>query len=158
MEICFAQNYVKEQNTEPTKQSIFSHRVLTYLWIGTNLQLDYEKNDGWERLERTNLTDWYTNLETIVKWSPYSSEADLLNQVYILWILQYYVLIDVFQIIFLVMLTFYMFSLPKQMRCTNSKLRTMQFLLWLHLRRDILATLAYSRSFWFYMTDFDRGF
>jgi hypothetical protein len=42
--------------------------------------LDYENNNGWERLERTNIRDWYTNLETIVKWSPYSSEADLLNQ------------------------------------------------------------------------------
>jgi hypothetical protein len=49
------------------------------------LQVDYEKNNGWERLERTNLTDWNTNLETIVEWSPYPSETDLLNQVYNLW-------------------------------------------------------------------------
>ncbi|KAJ3697246.1 hypothetical protein LUZ61_000951 [Rhynchospora tenuis] len=42
--------------------------------------LDYEKNNGWERLERTNMTDWQMNLDTIVTWSPYLNEADLLNQ------------------------------------------------------------------------------
>ncbi|KAJ4790897.1 hypothetical protein LUZ62_042143 [Rhynchospora pubera] len=42
--------------------------------------LDYEKNKGWERLERTNMTDWQMNLDTIVTWSPYLNEADLLNQ------------------------------------------------------------------------------
>ncbi|KAJ3675812.1 hypothetical protein LUZ60_004854 [Juncus effusus] len=42
--------------------------------------LDYEKEKGWKKLARTNLADWNTNLETIIKWSPYSNEADLLDQ------------------------------------------------------------------------------
>ncbi|OAY68335.1 MORC family CW-type zinc finger protein 3 [Ananas comosus] len=42
--------------------------------------LDYEKEKGWNQMTRTTPADWNTNLETIIKWSPYSSEADLLQQ------------------------------------------------------------------------------
>ncbi|XP_072951406.1 protein MICRORCHIDIA 7-like isoform X2 [Typha angustifolia] len=41
--------------------------------------LDYEKGQVWNRMNQ-KITDWNTNLETIVKWSPYSSEADLLHE------------------------------------------------------------------------------
>lgn len=45
------------------------------------LQLDYEKEKVWSKMLRSSLADWNTNLETIIQWSPYSSEADLLQQV-----------------------------------------------------------------------------
>ncbi|XP_073006899.1 protein MICRORCHIDIA 7-like isoform X2 [Typha latifolia] len=41
--------------------------------------LDYEKGQVWNRMTQ-KIADWNTNLETIVKWSPYSSEADLLHE------------------------------------------------------------------------------
>ncbi|KAF9605206.1 hypothetical protein IFM89_014319 [Coptis chinensis] len=43
--------------------------------------LDYE-NEGnkWNKKMRSSTGDWNRNLETIIKWSPYSSEADLLQQ------------------------------------------------------------------------------
>ncbi|XP_058103032.1 protein MICRORCHIDIA 7-like isoform X2 [Magnolia sinica] len=43
--------------------------------------IDYE-NEGraWNRLMRSSPADWNRNMETIVQWSPYSSEADLLLQ------------------------------------------------------------------------------
>lgn len=86
------------------------------------------------------------NLETIVKWSPYSSEADLLNQVYNLSNLQFYIYI-LYHL--LAMLTFYSSPGLKKWDVPNSKLRTMQFLAWPHLRMDNLTTLACNRSFWF---------
>ncbi|XP_064945783.1 protein MICRORCHIDIA 7-like isoform X1 [Musa acuminata AAA Group] len=42
--------------------------------------LDYEKEKVWSKMLRSSLADWNTNLETIIQWSPYSSEADLLQQ------------------------------------------------------------------------------
>ncbi|RWW24951.1 hypothetical protein GW17_00010738 [Ensete ventricosum] len=44
------------------------------------LQLDYEKEKVWSKMLRSSSTDWNTNLETIIQWSPYSSESDLLQQ------------------------------------------------------------------------------
>lgn len=44
-------------------------------------QLDYEKREGWDRIIRSSSDDWDKNLETIIEWSPFSSEADLLRQV-----------------------------------------------------------------------------
>ncbi|OWM90608.1 hypothetical protein CDL15_Pgr014911 [Punica granatum] len=43
--------------------------------------LDYERRGGgWNQLKRSTSTDWNKNVETIVQWSPFSSEADLLRQ------------------------------------------------------------------------------
>ncbi|MFS7951173.1 putative histidine kinase/HSP90-like ATPase superfamily, morc, S5 domain 2 [Helianthus anomalus] len=43
--------------------------------------LDYEKSGKeWNRMKRSSAGDWDTNVETIVQWSPFSSETDLLKQ------------------------------------------------------------------------------
>ncbi|KAJ0760039.1 putative histidine kinase/HSP90-like ATPase superfamily, morc, S5 domain 2 [Helianthus annuus] len=43
--------------------------------------VDYEKSGKeWNRMKRSSAGDWDTNVETIVQWSPFSSEADLLKQ------------------------------------------------------------------------------
>ncbi|WOL00928.1 protein MICRORCHIDIA 7-like [Canna indica] len=42
--------------------------------------LDYEKDRTWNSILRSSLSDWNTNLATIIEWSPYSSEAELLQQ------------------------------------------------------------------------------
>ncbi|GAV81580.1 HATPase_c_3 domain-containing protein [Cephalotus follicularis] len=43
--------------------------------------LDYEWVEGeWNKIIRSSPGDWNKNLETIVQWSPFSSEADLLRQ------------------------------------------------------------------------------
>ncbi|XP_040373645.1 protein MICRORCHIDIA 7 [Rosa chinensis] len=43
--------------------------------------IDYEKSGrGWNKMVRASPDDWTRNLATIVQWSPYSSEEDLLQQ------------------------------------------------------------------------------
>ncbi|XP_020088409.1 protein MICRORCHIDIA 4-like [Ananas comosus] len=43
--------------------------------------VDYERREqGWSMLTRTSAESWSNNLDTIIQWSPYSSEADLLQQ------------------------------------------------------------------------------
>ncbi|KAL7099328.1 hypothetical protein ACP275_09G077200 [Erythranthe tilingii] len=43
--------------------------------------LDYErKGQDWNRMVRSSTIDWSRNVEAIVEWSPFSSEADLLRQ------------------------------------------------------------------------------
>ncbi|XP_019175503.1 PREDICTED: protein MICRORCHIDIA 7-like isoform X1 [Ipomoea nil] len=43
--------------------------------------LDYENNEKeWGQIIRSSVEDWNRNIETIVRWSPFSSEADLLRQ------------------------------------------------------------------------------
>ncbi|GAY56283.1 protein MICRORCHIDIA 4 [Citrus sinensis] len=43
--------------------------------------LDYEgSQQEWKKIIRSSLDDWNRNVETIVQWSPFSSEADLLHQ------------------------------------------------------------------------------
>ncbi|KAE8661713.1 putative calmodulin binding protein [Hibiscus syriacus] len=43
--------------------------------------LDYEwKQSEWRKLMRSTVSDWDRNVDTIVQWSPFSSEADLLRQ------------------------------------------------------------------------------
>ncbi|KAJ0972535.1 hypothetical protein J5N97_020494 [Dioscorea zingiberensis] len=43
--------------------------------------LDYEKGGQiWKKMTTSYPIDWNKNLETIIDWSPYSSEADLLQQ------------------------------------------------------------------------------
>nr|DAD34167.1 TPA_asm: hypothetical protein HUJ06_004807 [Nelumbo nucifera] len=43
--------------------------------------IDYEKvGSNWKKVLRSSPGDWNTNLDTIVQWSPYSDEDDLLQQ------------------------------------------------------------------------------
>ncbi|CAI9785052.1 unnamed protein product [Fraxinus pennsylvanica] len=43
--------------------------------------IDYEKRgEAWNKMVRSTLVDWERNLRTIVQWSPYGSEEDLLQQ------------------------------------------------------------------------------
>ncbi|XP_062115867.1 protein MICRORCHIDIA 7-like isoform X2 [Humulus lupulus] len=43
--------------------------------------LDYEmEGDGWSKMVRSSLSDWNKNLETIVQWSPFCSEGELLKK------------------------------------------------------------------------------
>uniref|UniRef100_A0A0E0DCB0 Morc S5 domain-containing protein n=1 Tax=Oryza meridionalis TaxID=40149 RepID=A0A0E0DCB0_9ORYZ len=42
--------------------------------------IDYENEQGWKRKPRTTFADWNTSLQTIIAWSPYSTEAELLEQ------------------------------------------------------------------------------
>ncbi|CAG7884340.1 unnamed protein product [Brassica rapa] len=43
--------------------------------------LDYEKRDlEWSKIVRSSLSDWDKNVKTIIQWSPFSSEEDLLRQ------------------------------------------------------------------------------
>lgn len=45
-------------------------------------KVDYEKRgQGWNKMMRGSPDDWHRNLATIVQWSPYLSEEDLLQQV-----------------------------------------------------------------------------
>ncbi|KVH98126.1 hypothetical protein Ccrd_023660 [Cynara cardunculus var. scolymus] len=44
--------------------------------------LDYERGvQTWKKMKRLSPVDWDTNVEAMVQWSPFSSEADLLRQV-----------------------------------------------------------------------------
>ncbi|CAI0446687.1 unnamed protein product [Linum tenue] len=43
--------------------------------------LDYEREgQGWSRIARLSDVDWTRNVETILQWSPFLSEADLLQE------------------------------------------------------------------------------
>ncbi|KAK8462145.1 hypothetical protein SEVIR_1G159400v4 [Setaria viridis] len=42
--------------------------------------IDYEKEQGWKRKVRTRWTDWRMSLETIIQWSPYATEAELIQE------------------------------------------------------------------------------
>ncbi|CAI8619335.1 unnamed protein product [Vicia faba] len=43
--------------------------------------LDYERDgQGWKKMLRTSLDDWKNNVETVVQWSPFADESDLLRQ------------------------------------------------------------------------------
>ncbi|KAE9453611.1 hypothetical protein C3L33_14475, partial [Rhododendron williamsianum] len=47
--------------------------------------LDYEGGgQEWNRMRRSSASDWNTNLETILQWSPFSSEAELLQQTWLI--------------------------------------------------------------------------
>uniref|UniRef100_A0ACD5ZKT5 Uncharacterized protein n=2 Tax=Avena sativa TaxID=4498 RepID=A0ACD5ZKT5_AVESA len=42
--------------------------------------IDYEKGQAWKRKVRTTSGDWFTSLQTIIQWSPYSNEGELLQE------------------------------------------------------------------------------
>jgi hypothetical protein len=44
--------------------------------------LDYERRDSeWCPITRSSVSDWEKNVETVVQWSPYATEEELLCQV-----------------------------------------------------------------------------
>lgn len=46
------------------------------------MKLDFERREGeWNKIRRYSPVDWSKNVETIVNWSPFSSEEHLLQQV-----------------------------------------------------------------------------
>lgn len=46
------------------------------------MKLDFERRGGeWNKIRRYSPVDWSKNVETIVNWSPFSSEEHLLQQV-----------------------------------------------------------------------------
>ncbi|KAK4362748.1 hypothetical protein RND71_017989 [Anisodus tanguticus] len=72
---------------KPGKSPTQSIGLLSYTFLrSTGMEdivvpmLDYEKREGWDKIIRSSTSDWERNLETIVEWSPFSSEADLLRQ------------------------------------------------------------------------------
>ncbi|MCD7446737.1 hypothetical protein HAX54_015641 [Datura stramonium] len=72
---------------EPGKSPTQSIGLLSYTFLrNTGMEdivvpmLDYEKREGWEKIIRSSTDDWDRNLDTIIEWSPFSSEADLLRQ------------------------------------------------------------------------------
>jgi len=61
----------------------WSHTHLNFVVLWIFMKLDYErKGREWSRMGRSSTGDWNRNVETIVHWSPFSSEADLLRQVF----------------------------------------------------------------------------
>ncbi|XP_060204157.1 LOW QUALITY PROTEIN: protein MICRORCHIDIA 7-like [Lycium barbarum] len=72
---------------KPGKSPTQSIGLLSYTFLrSTGMEdiivpmLDYEKREGWDKIIRSSTSDWDRNLETIIEWSPFSSEADLLRQ------------------------------------------------------------------------------
>lgn len=59
--------------------------TLKYLFmviVDYNKKLDYKRGEKeWEKIKRSSSSDWDQNVEALVRWSPFSSEADLLRQV-----------------------------------------------------------------------------
>ncbi|WZY69500.1 LOW QUALITY PROTEIN: hypothetical protein YC2023_001740 [Brassica napus] len=66
----------------PLGFSILNGILIMILWIFLlNDQLDYERKDTeWGKVVRSSLSDWDKNVKTIIQWSPFSSEEDLLRQ------------------------------------------------------------------------------
>ncbi|KAI3773542.1 hypothetical protein L1987_48072 [Smallanthus sonchifolius] len=70
------------------KTSTQSIGLLSYTFLRSTGQedivvpmLDYEKSgQEWNEMKLSSASDWDTNVEMMVQWSPFSSEADLLKQ------------------------------------------------------------------------------
>lgn len=64
--------------------------LLIILFLLMELKLDYESGgQEWKKMQRYSASDWNRNLETILRWSPFSSEADLLQEVILLFLLSF---------------------------------------------------------------------
>lgn len=81
--IVFSRSHGKEGNRSTQSIGLLSYTFLR----GTGKEdivvpmLDYERRgQAWDRLIRSSAADWSRNVDTIVQWSPFSSEADLLQQ------------------------------------------------------------------------------
>ncbi|XP_027123568.2 protein MICRORCHIDIA 7-like [Coffea arabica] len=81
--IVFSRSCGKEGNRSTQSIGLLSYTFLR----GTGKEdivvpmLDYERRgQAWDKIIRSSAADWSRNVDTIVKWSPFSSEADLLQQ------------------------------------------------------------------------------
>ncbi|KAM7251450.1 hypothetical protein ACFE04_023333 [Oxalis oulophora] len=81
--IVFSRSKGKGQNDATQNIGMLSYSFLR----GTGKEdivvpmIDYtQTEDGWTKLIRNSADDWNRNLETIVNWSPFSSEDNLLQQ------------------------------------------------------------------------------
>ena len=53
-----------------------------WLWMFWNVKIDFELVEGKPKmLVRSTVDDWLNNLSTILQWSPYATEVDLMKQV-----------------------------------------------------------------------------
>ncbi|XP_062223346.1 protein MICRORCHIDIA 7-like isoform X2 [Phragmites australis] len=75
----------ENEGTRPT-QSI---GMLSYTFLRSTSKediivpmIDYEKDQVWKRKVRTIWADWHISLETIMQWSPYANEVELLHESY----------------------------------------------------------------------------
>ncbi|XP_059597885.1 protein MICRORCHIDIA 7-like [Vitis vinifera] len=60
---------------------VFSRCSFAVMDVETIEKIDCEKGgQEWNKIIRSYAADWNKNVETIVQWSPFSSEADLLQQ------------------------------------------------------------------------------
>ncbi|XP_062223347.1 protein MICRORCHIDIA 4-like isoform X3 [Phragmites australis] len=73
----------ENEGTRPT-QSI---GMLSYTFLRSTSKediivpmIDYEKDQVWKRKVRTIWADWHISLETIMQWSPYANEVELLHE------------------------------------------------------------------------------
>ncbi|KAL3512550.1 hypothetical protein ACH5RR_025267 [Cinchona calisaya] len=81
--IVFSRSYGKDGN-----RSTQSIGLLSYTFLRSTGKedivvpmLDYERRgQEWNKIIRTSAADWSRNVDTIVQWSPFTSEADLLQQ------------------------------------------------------------------------------
>ncbi|KAL2614433.1 hypothetical protein AAZV13_08G009100 [Glycine max] len=62
------------------KSSTQSIGLLSYTFLRSTGKEDIVVPMEWNKIIRTSLDDWNKNVETIVQWSPFSNEADLLLQ------------------------------------------------------------------------------
>ncbi|KAL4198688.1 hypothetical protein AMTRI_Chr03g141300 [Amborella trichopoda] len=80
MRQCMSLGYSQKQSTSTIGQCMYPMPLICFFWLSL---VDYEilPSTGERRkLLRSRQEDWSFNLSTILKWSPYSTEEDLLKQ------------------------------------------------------------------------------
>uniref|UniRef100_A0A2P2JUM4 Morc S5 domain-containing protein n=2 Tax=Rhizophora mucronata TaxID=61149 RepID=A0A2P2JUM4_RHIMU len=81
--IVFSRCYRKNQKSHTQSIGLLSYTFLRSTGKEDIVvpMLDYEREGReWNKMLRFSVDDWNRNVETIVQWSPFSSEADLLHQ------------------------------------------------------------------------------
>ncbi|KAL6841990.1 hypothetical protein ACP4OV_028190 [Aristida adscensionis] len=75
------------EGTSSHKRPTQSIGMLSYTFLRSTSKediivpmIDYERNQAWKTKVRTTWADWHMSLETIKEWSPYSTEAELLQE------------------------------------------------------------------------------
>ncbi|KAE9446040.1 hypothetical protein C3L33_21999, partial [Rhododendron williamsianum] len=82
--IVFSRCCGKDRKRPTQSIGLLSYTFLRSTWKEDIVvpMLDYESGgQEWNKMKRSSASDWNRNLETIVRWSPFSSEADLLREV-----------------------------------------------------------------------------
>ncbi|KAG5537243.1 hypothetical protein RHGRI_024629 [Rhododendron griersonianum] len=81
--IVFSRCCGKDRKRPTQSIGLLSYTFLRSTWKEDIVvpMLDYESGgQEWNKMKRSSASDWNRNLETIVRWSPFSSEADLLRE------------------------------------------------------------------------------